>query len=111
MIAKPPETLDIAGQALWRAVLSMFELDPGELHLLELACEARDDAAKARIAIASDGVVVDGRYGVRVHPAVPIARQAETNVSRLLGQINVIDRTERPARHAGTPGPKPQRLR
>lgn len=107
---RPPQTLGAAGRALWRAVLDGYDLDAGELRILELACEARDDAASARLAIVADGVVSHGRYGQPIaHPAVQMARQAEASVSRLLGQLNVIDPIIRPVRRSSTPGPKPAR--
>ena len=110
MTPRPPATLGEAGRALWRAVVDGYELDAGELHLLELACQARDDAAKARESVSRDGVVVVGRYGVRQHPAVLIARQAEASAGRLLGQLGLINRgDDGAARHSGTPGPKPAR--
>lgn len=112
MIPKPPASLRDPGRALWRSVLDGFELDAGELHLLELACQARDDAARAREDVARDGVTVAGRYGVRQHPAVLIARQAEASCSRLLGQLGLVNRSDdAPARHSSTPGPKPRARR
>jgi phage terminase small subunit len=107
---RPPESLNAAGRSLWRAVLDGYDLDAGELRILELACQAADDAASARLALRSDGVVSSGRYGQTIaHPAVAIARQAEASVSRLLGQLNVIDPMIRPVRRSSTPGPKPAR--
>jgi phage terminase small subunit len=89
-------------------VLERYELDPGELALFELACQGVDDVAMARETIARDGVVSVGRYGQPIaHPAVAIARAAEANVARIVGQLNVIDPVIRPARRLSTPGPKP----
>lgn len=106
---RPPSSLGPDGKKLWTAVLEGYTPDAVELHVLQLACQARDDAAAARTAIKADGVTVEGLHGPRVHPAIGIARQAETNVSRLLGQLGVVDRPSRPARDEHTPGPKPLR--
>ena len=106
-MTRPPATLGPAGRALYRSILERYELDPGELRLLTMACEAADDAASARAALREVGVTTTGRYGQTVmNPAVLVARQAETSVSRLLGQLNVIDPVIRP-RRLSTPGPKP----
>ena len=105
---KPPNGLQAAGRALWRAVLSGYELSESEQALLELACGARDDAAAARAAIIRDGAVIDGRYGPRAHPGIPIARQAEAIVSRILGQLGTIDRDAAAYRDPHAPGPKPR---
>ena len=106
---RPPRSLDAAGRRLWRAILLEFEMSPAEVALLELACQAADDAARARSEL-TNGITSTGRYGqVVLHPAVMVARQAEASVSRILGQLNVIDPIERPARRLSTPGPKPGR--
>lgn len=111
VIPKPPTTLGSAGRGLWRATLERFELDPPELRMLELACQANDDAAIARAQLREAGAVTAvGRYGqVVVHPAIGVARAAEASVSRLLGQLHVLDPIVRPPRTTSTPGRKPMR--
>jgi hypothetical protein len=107
---RPPRTLRAAGRRLWAAILAGYELDAGELALLELACQAADDAAAARASLRDAGPVTVGRYGQPImHPAALVARQAEASLSRILRQLNVIDRAERPIRDRSTPGPKPLR--
>jgi len=111
MTQHPPRTLRAAGTRLWRAVLADYELDDGELELLGLACGAADDAAAARAALV-EGPLASGRYGQPImHPAVLVARQAEASLSRILKQLNVVDRVERPLRDRSTPGPKPMQTR
>ena len=109
-LPQPPRSLGVAGRRLFRAITRDFDLSESELSLLELACQAADDAARARADLTADGVTARGRYGQPVlHPAATAARQAEASVARILGMLNVIDPLERPARRLSTPGPKPMR--
>ncbi len=110
-LPQPPHSLDVAGRRLWRSVVGDFDLSESERSLLALACQAADDAARARAALTASGsVTARGRYGQPVlHPAVMVARQAEASVARILGQLHVIDSAEKPARRLSTPGPKPLR--
>ncbi len=105
---KAPPSVGAAGRRLWRAVTAEFELSDTELAVLELGCQAADDAAAARAVLAESGVVAEGRYGQPImHPAVGVARAAEASVSRLLASLNAVDPMEKPARTIHTPGPKP----
>jgi hypothetical protein len=61
---------------LWKAVLSRWELGPHELELLRLACEALDRCEEAREAVARDGAYVEGRFGLKAHPALAVERDA-----------------------------------
>jgi P27 family predicted phage terminase small subunit len=104
-----PASLGDAGRELWHRVTKEFELSPTERSLLGLACEAADDAAGARAAIAKHGVTTTGGRGqIVANPALSVARQAELSVARILGQLGCIDVIEKPARGPSTPGPKPQ---
>lgn len=47
------------------------------------------EALEAEEILRTAGLVVEGRYGVRAHPAVAIARDARTQFARLLREIDL----------------------
>lgn len=75
---------------MWDAVLDDYELSPDEVEVLRLACEALDAADRARLELV-DGLVVQGRYGPRAHPAVAISRDQAALAARLLKQLGLND--------------------
>jgi P27 family predicted phage terminase small subunit len=88
-LPRPPTHLSAAARRLWRATVEGYELERHHLELLERACRALDHAIEAEEIIRRDGLVVDGRYGVRAHPAVAIARDARVAFARLLREIDL----------------------
>ena len=78
-----------AGAALEAAILADFALEPHELAILRLAAHAADRAAEARACIATEGLTVSGRFGVKAHPALAIARDAEAQMLRCLRALNL----------------------
>ena len=78
-----------AGVALEGAILADFALEPHELAILRLAAHAADRAAEARACVAADGLTVSGRFGVKAHPALAIARDAEAQMLRCLRALNL----------------------
>lgn len=48
-----------------------------------------DVALEAEEILRREGLVVEGRYGVRAHPAVAIARDARIAFARLLREIDL----------------------
>jgi hypothetical protein len=78
-----------AGVALEAAILADFALEPHELAILRLAAHAADRAAEARACVAADGLTVSGRFGVKAHPALAIARDAEAQMLRCLRALNL----------------------
>jgi phage terminase small subunit len=80
-----PAGLSPESTALWRELVIAFDgWTVGDLALLKLALEALDDAQAARAQLAAQGLVI----GTRAHPAVRIARAAESsalNIFRHLG--------------------------
>ena len=78
-----------AGAALEAAILADFALEPHELAILRLAAHAADRAADARACVAADGLTVSGRFGVKAHPALAIARDAEAQMLRCLRALNL----------------------
>jgi len=78
-----------AGAALEAAILADFALEPHELAILRLAAHAADRAAEARACVAAEGLTVSGRFGVKAHPALAIARDSEAAMLRCLRALNL----------------------
>jgi P27 family predicted phage terminase small subunit len=87
-LPRPPKYLSAPARRLWRETVESYELARHHLELLERACRALDQAIEAEELLRRDGLVVDGRYGVRAHPAVAIARDARIAFARLLREID-----------------------
>ena len=88
-MARPPAHLKAAGSALFSAVIREFELNAAETELLAAACVALDRMTEARELLDRDGLVVDGRAGLRAHPAFQIERDSRVAFDRLLARLNL----------------------
>src|SRR5690242_7939535 len=81
---RPPQSLDAAGRALWRAVAGAYELAPHELELLRQACRVTDHLARIDAALMDSDVVVEGYSGQpRSHPLL----QASADQRRVLDAL------------------------
>jgi phage terminase small subunit len=90
--------------ATWFAdVLETYDLDPHHVRLLQAAAECWDRLQEAREAIRRDGAYVEGRYGLRAHPAIAVERDSRIAFARLLREF---DLDAEPG-----PDPRPPRLR
>lgn len=85
----PPAHLKTAGSALFSAVLAEYELNPAETELLLAACVALDRLTEARELLDRDGLVVDGRAGLRAHPACMIERDSRVAFDRILARLHL----------------------
>lgn len=88
-VPSAPARLSPEARKLWRDVVGAFELEAHHLALLERACEALDRLREAQAAIARDGLLVQGRYGPRTHPAAAIERDSRLAFARLLREIGL----------------------
>jgi hypothetical protein len=62
----PPASLGKAGAKLWSSIMSEYDIsDAGGIALLSQACEAVDGIAEDAAAIARDGRLVRGKFGLR----------------------------------------------
>jgi phage terminase small subunit len=106
---KPPAHLAPATAAWWRTVHADFVLEPHHVRLLTLAAEAWDRCEEARSLLKRDGIVVDGRQGLRPHPAVAIERDSRLAFVRIVRELNLETEPERgpgrPPRPVGWEGP------
>lgn len=69
----------------WRRVVSDYELPSDALLILRTAAEAWDRAQQARLEIAQDGLVLNGRR----HPAVDIEAQSQSLFLRAMKQLGL----------------------
>jgi hypothetical protein len=96
---KPPKTLKKEGLALWKQLVSEWDLTDSEPLLSEL-CHTCDRLAEVRAILAKDGLMVDGAR----HPL----SEAEIKLANLFRQVyRQLDLREEPAK-PGRPGPKPR---
>lgn len=99
-VPRPPSDLGKTGRALWRAVLTDYELTEPERVLLRECCRTADGIDRLQAALDADGVMGESPQGARVHPALPELRQQRTTLARLWSALRVpveedADRTQR----------------
>jgi P27 family predicted phage terminase small subunit len=90
--AKVPAHLSAARRDLFARIAAGYELEPHELELLRLACEALDRCEEARAVLAAEGAYTTDRYGSRrAHPAVSVERDSRIAAARLLRELDLGD--------------------
>jgi hypothetical protein len=71
---RPPQSLDQAGRALWRAVMGAYVLAPHEVELLRQACRVTDQLARIDAVLMDEDLVVAGHAGQpRAHPMLQVS--------------------------------------
>ena len=93
-----PKGLHAAGADLWARLTDVFDLEVGELLLLEQAARQADTVADLDAAVAADGVIVTGAAGQsRLNAAVTELRQSRLALAKLLGELGLpTEDDERP---------------
>ena len=86
---KPPSHLRAATRKWWTQVVTDYDLEPHDLKLLAAACSTWDRLEEARETLARDGTYVEGRYGLRAHPAVAVERDSRLAFARLLRELDL----------------------
>jgi hypothetical protein len=85
-----PVTLGKDGAALWRAIMSEYEIaDAGGLEMLGQACGAADWVAEFAAAIDRDGPVVRTKQGPKEHPLLKHELAARSFVVRTLARLGL----------------------
>jgi hypothetical protein len=102
-IASPPSDLGPAGQRLWNAIMTEYDVsDAGGRALLEQIAFAYERAERLRAGIDRDGEIVRGRAGMlREHPGLKGELAARSFICRSLQRLGVnlesIARVGRPS--------------
>jgi phage terminase small subunit len=86
----PPKHLRSSTKQWFGQVVSEYTLEPHHLHLLTLACEARDRAEQAREILAREGVTFTDRFGSpRARPEVAVERDCRLAFARLVRELDL----------------------
>jgi hypothetical protein len=101
-----PESLDVHGATLWRAILAQRCLtSPAELTILEHACQCHGRAESLRRLIAVHGELIETADGnSKVNGLLTVELQCRALCSRLLGKL--VGPEDKP-RMGRPPGQKP----
>ena len=85
---RPPKLIGKPGRQLWRDVHELFELEAWQIPMLVAACTALDRLTLAQEALATDGLLVEDRFGQRrAHPAAAVARDASATMRSALREL------------------------
>src|SRR3954470_9153826 len=102
---QPPRTLGEHGSNLWRSVHAEYGIeDAGGIELLAQACSALDRAEECAGHIASDGVVIRGKTGLKEHPLLKHEIAARSFVVRTLSRLGLDVEAIKPM--GRPPGPR-----
>lgn len=67
-----------------------FAMDPAQRRVLLLAAQAWDRSQQARAILATEGIVVEDRFGQRKqHPAIAIERDSRWHFAKLLRELGM----------------------
>jgi P27 family predicted phage terminase small subunit len=89
---KPPAHISTESKKWFLSVLDDYALEPHEVKLLILACEAFDRATSARETISECGAYYNDRFGSpRKHPAVSVLEAATIAFARLTRELSLTD--------------------
>jgi hypothetical protein len=88
MPRKKPETTESAGCALKRDILGRYDLNPGEVLLLDRAAAIADALERIDRAVAEVPLITKGSTGQRV--AEPLLREQREHAARLASLLESI---------------------
>ncbi|GJN99107.1 hypothetical protein NJB1907f44_48920 [Mycobacterium marinum] len=78
-----------SGRALWRDVMSRYELEQHEEALLREMVRCVDQLDALHAITASEGLVVEGPHGQKAHPALTAAQQQRIVLARLAASLRL----------------------
>ena len=95
--AQPSRKLGKHGGALWKAVMSEYQIiDSGGVEMLTAACQQLDRAESLREQIDRDGEILRTKTGVKEHPGLRHELAARAFVVRTLAKLGLDVEAIRP---------------
>lgn len=95
-----PKHLRPATREWFDGIVAEFAVEDHHLRTLQAAAEAWDRCEEARERIAVDGAYIEGRYGLKSHPAVQVERESRLAYLRAVRELN-LDSDSGPSRPPG----------
>lgn len=98
----PPDHLQPATKAWWTSVVTDYELEQFQFHVLQAAAEAWDLYQFARAELAKHGLTyTDDKGMIRPRPEAAIARDARTSFLRAVRELKLDVEPPKPPRVGG----------
>lgn len=89
-VGQPSRKLGKHGGALWKAVMSEYQIiDSGGVEMLTAACQQLDRAENLREQIDRDGEIIRTKAGLREHPGLRHELQGRAFVTRTLARLGL----------------------
>ncbi|HEX9683106.1 MAG TPA: hypothetical protein VGA13_08485 [Acidimicrobiales bacterium] len=89
-VPKPPKGLSRRSGALWRELLTAWELSEGEQTVLENGLRLLDRADEAAETLKADGMTTVDRYGgVKSHPMVDAEVRCRRSFNDVIRQLGI----------------------
>jgi phage terminase small subunit len=99
-----PSHLSTEAKKWWRIVFRTYEMDEEGAFILRQALDCYDRVLQAQAQIKQDGIVIDGRFGKRAHPALEIERAARSGLLQSWRMLRID--LEPPKAVGRPPGPR-----
>jgi hypothetical protein len=104
----PPRKLGPHGGELWRSIVAEYEVeDRASRELLCQAAAALDRAESLAEQIERDGEIIQGRQGIRPHPALKAEMAARAFIVRALERLGLFEVAKPMGRRSRMPAWKP----
>ncbi|MGY4648409.1 terminase [Mycobacterium sp. URHB0021] len=91
-----PDMLDGSGLTLWRELTAEFSPEPHERATLLELCRTVSLCEVLQRRLDTDGTVVDGQRGPKMHPAIAEIRQQRIVVARLTASLGIRSEDDEP---------------
>lgn len=96
-----PRHLSPEAKRLWRETTRNYTLEARHEAILLVALEAFDRMREAQAAVKADGAYVEGRFGMKAHPALAVERDSRLAFLRATRELGLD--LETPASRPPTP--------
>ena len=89
---KPPQApkhLSAEARNLWSATATSYEMEERHLVTLTVGCEVLDRMREAQVQLKLDGSYIEGRFGMKGHPALSVERDSRLAMMRAFRELGL----------------------